>query len=350
MFLVKKSQRGTSILEGTNTMLYEIGKAAALIFIAELGDKTQILAMTFALQYAVGQVLTGVALGAFFNHGLAVIIGAYLAHIIPLSTIRLGSALLFLVFGLWTLRSTDDDGHGAKKISASPVLVVALAFFIGELGDKTQLTAIALASHAAFPWAILIGTVLGMVLTSLAAILVGSRLGERIPDLALKLISSAVFIGFGLFHLAQTVPVRFLTISNAILVLGPLTALVMYLVIPLLRERRQGQAPSGAFKDAAGHLRALDQALNELCLHEKVCRNEHCPVGYCKRLIKEELYVGTSNRSLNHRRFRVRKPYVKKDQVFDVSKVEGVLRLLEKTHLDPATYKELKENVEKLKR
>ena len=74
-------------------------KASLLIFLAELGDKTQILAMAFALQYSVRQVLLGVALGAFLNHGLAVIVGSYLAHLIPLSTIRLASALMFLGFG-----------------------------------------------------------------------------------------------------------------------------------------------------------------------------------------------------------------------------------------------------------
>ncbi|HBN94769.1 MAG TPA: hypothetical protein DDZ66_00590 [Firmicutes bacterium] len=331
-------------------MLYEIGKAAGLIFIAELGDKTQILAMTFALQFSVGQVLTGVALGSFLNHGLAVIIGAYLAHIVPLSAIRFGSALLFLGFGLWTLRSTDDEGHGANRAFTSPVLVVALAFFLGELGDKTQLTAIALASNALFPWAILAGTVLGMVLTSLVAILVGSKLGERIPDFSLKLISSAVFIGFGLFHLAQTVPDRFLTVPNAILFLGFLAALLMSLLIPLFRERRQAVVKPGTFKAVAGHLQALDKALDELCLHEKMCRNEHCPVGYCRRLIKEELYLSAHDRSQGHKRFQVRKPYVKKDQVFDTRRVEEVLRLLEKAHLNPATYREVKENVEKLKR
>lgn len=329
-------------------MLYEIGRSAALIFIAELGDKTQILAMTFALQYSVRQVLSGVALGSFLNHGLAVIIGAYLAHIIPLSTIRLASAVLFLGFGLWTLRNEDDEDTATERTLASPVLVVALAFFLGELGDKTQLTAIALASNTALPWAVLFGTVLGMVLTSLAAIIVGSKLGARIPDFTLKLVSGAVFIAFGLFHLAQTVPAQFLTIPNAILFLGALAVVIGFMVRGLFAERQRVKVIPGSLRAVAGQLHALDQALNALCLHEEVCRNENCPVGYCKRLIKEELYPGSAGIK-GPKRSLVRQPYVKKGQVFDAERVAEVLRLLERANLSPEIYRELKANFEKLK-
>ncbi|NLL41731.1 MAG: TMEM165/GDT1 family protein [Firmicutes bacterium] len=330
-------------------MLSEIGRAAALIFIAELGDKTQILAMTFALQFSMVQVLTGVALGSFLNHGVAVIIGAYLAHIIPLSAVRLSSALLFLVFGLWNLRSSDDDEHHTRRIFSNPILVVALAFFLGELGDKTQLTAIALSSSSQFPWAILAGTVLGMVLTSLAAIVIGSKLGERIPDFALKLISSAVFIGFGFFHLVQTVPPEFLTVPNVTLFSGVLLAMIMYLAIPLFKARKLAPAGTRNFKTAARHLHALDRALNELCLHEDICRNEYCPVGYCRQLIKEELYLGGSGEKPPRGRFQIRKPYIKKEQAFNVARIDEVLQLLEKADLAPRTYQEIKENLEKLR-
>lgn len=330
-------------------MLSEIGRAAALIFLAELGDKTQILAMTFALHFSVAQVLTGVALGSLLNHGVAVIIGAYLAHVIPLSAVRLSSALLFLAFGLWNLRSGDEDEHHNHRMFTSPVLVVALAFFLGELGDKTQLTAIALASNAQFPWAVLAGTVLGMVLTSLAAIVVGSKLGERIPEFALKLISSAVFIGFGLFHLVQTVPPELLTLPNAALFSAVLLGAIMYLAVPLFKARKLALEQTGTFATAARQLNALDWALNELCLHEETCRNQNCPVGYCKQLIKEELYRGGSEEKPPRTRFQIRKPYVRKGQVFNTARIDEVLKLLEKADLSPGTYREVKENLEKLR-
>ena len=330
-------------------MLTEIGKAAALIFLAELGDKTQILAMAFALQFSVGQVLAGVALGSFLNHGLAVIIGAYLAHVIPLSMIRFGSAFLFLAFGLWTLRPEDPDEHGTRRASGNPILVVTLAFFLGELGDKTQLTAIALASNAVFPWAILCGTVLGMVITSFAGIIVGSKLGERIPDFALKLLSGAVFIGFGLFHLSQTVPERHLTVPNIVALLAVLIGLTGALIVPLLRARRLAPAGSGALKTVASQLHALDQALNHLCLNEESCRGQNCPVGYCKRLVMEELNANDSGGRVSKRR-PIRQPFVKRDQVFDAGIVDEALQLIQNANLRPDLYQELKTNIEKLKR
>lgn len=330
-------------------MFSEIGKAAVLIFLAELGDKTQILAMAFALQFSVRQVLAGVALGSFLNHGLAVIIGAYLAHIIPLTMIRFGSAFLFLGFGLWTLRPEDPGEHGTRKASGHPILVVTLAFFLGELGDKTQLTAIALASNAVFPWAILCGTVLGMVITSFVGIIVGSKLGERIPEFALKLLSGAVFIGFGLFHLSQTVPERYLTVPNITVFLAVVIGLTGALVIPLLRTRRLVPAGSGALRTVASQLQALDRALNHLCLNEETCRGQNCPVGYCKRLVMEELNANDRGAKVSRRRL-TREPFVKRDQVFDAGAVDEALRLIKNANLHPTLYQELRTNIEKLKR
>ena len=152
-------------------MVREYVQAALLIFAAEMGDKTQLLAMAFALQFTIGQVLGGVALGSLLNHGLAVALGAYVSHVVPLELIRLIAACGFLAFGLWTLANGGEEDSIHTPSQGHPVLVVALAFFIGELGDKTQLSAIALSSNAVYHWAILAGTVTGMILTSLVGIL-----------------------------------------------------------------------------------------------------------------------------------------------------------------------------------
>lgn len=326
-------------------MIHEMGKATLLIFLAELGDKTQILAMAFALQFSVRQVLAGVAVGSFLNHGLAVIIGAYLAHIIPISTVRLGSALLFLAFGLWNLRSTSEteDGNAQRK-QMHPILVVALAFFLGELGDKTQLTAIALSSNALFPGAILAGTVLGMVLVSLGGIFVGTKLGDRIPELALKLISSFVFIGFGLFHLSQTVPARFLTATYILPFLAVLVAIILFFIIPPMRQKPEERLAIGKFRRVAAELHALDQVLNQICLGDEECREDRCPVGYCKRLIKEELKGTKDYRG----RFPVIKPYVKRNQRFDEYQLKKALSILDQVELNPVVYKEIRKSLEKL--
>ncbi|HHY15971.1 MAG TPA: TMEM165/GDT1 family protein [Firmicutes bacterium] len=323
-------------------MFHEMVKAACLIFLAEMGDKTQLLAMAFALRFSIGQVLVGVALGAFLNHGLAVMIGAYLGAALPLEVIKLGSAVLFLCFGVWTLFSRTGPEEEEKRMRGNPVLVVALAFFIGELGDKTQLTAIALASGSQHAWAVLSGTVLGMVLTSLVGIIVGAKLGERIPEFALRLISGGVFIGFGLFHLEQSVQSGLIDVGRAGLILViPLFMLLFFIIPPLRLPRRTTN-----LKEAARRLHALERALDDLCLAETRCRGKHCPVGYCRQLVKEALADNMNGRA----RFQIVEPYLKNEQHFDPAKVEQVWAMLE--NLDPgdALYPELRANLEKIRR
>src|SRR5690606_22932798 len=146
---------------------------------AEMGDKTQILAMAFATQYQVKKVLMGVFLGSLLNHGIAVALGSYLSSVIPINTIQIIAGISFVGFALWTLKNDDDDEEeGDSKGKFGPVFTVAMAFFIGELGDKTQLTAITLSVDASYPVFILLGTVSGMILTSSLGIYVGSKIGN----------------------------------------------------------------------------------------------------------------------------------------------------------------------------
>ena len=323
-------------------MFYETIKAAALIFLAEMGDKTQLLAMAFALRYSVKQVLLGVAAGSFLNHGLAVLIGYYLGSALPLGLIKLGSAALFLCFSVWGLFAQSTSDEEDRSFNGSPILAVALAFFLGELGDKTQLTAVALASSAQSAGAVLLGTVTGMVLTSLVGIAVGVRLGERIPEFALKLISSGVFIAFGFFHLIQAVLSGLINPAQAGLVLlAPLVLLLILLLPPL----RQSRSEATDLKGVARRLKVLDQALNELCLAEERCRGKRCPVGYCKKIVKETL-AGNNN---GQKPIQLIEPYLRKGQCFDEQKVARVWSLLETLDPDSALYQELKSNLEKLR-
>ena len=129
-------------------MFQEILKAFTLIFIAEMGDKTQILAMAFATRYPVKKVLLGIGIGAFLNHGLAVLLGSLLSNFIPINTLQLVAGIAFVGFAIWSLKIEEDDEEETPKFQLGPVVTIALAFFIGELGDKTQLTAITLASDS----------------------------------------------------------------------------------------------------------------------------------------------------------------------------------------------------------
>lgn len=219
-------------------MITEFIRALFLIFMAEMGDKTQILAMSFATQFSVESVLLGVFIGSFLNHGLAVILGTYLSSIIPVNFIQILAGFLFIGFALWTLYDEDEEDESSRKSRFGPVLTVALAFFIGELGDKTQLTAITLSIDARYPLFILLGTVTGMVLTSVLGIYVGSKLGDKIPEFTLRIISAAIFMFFGVSKLYSTLPKDFITISNVLIFLLLITTSTYMILKKSLRKRK----------------------------------------------------------------------------------------------------------------
>ncbi|MCT4542621.1 MAG: TMEM165/GDT1 family protein [Vallitalea sp.] len=192
-------------------MLVELIKAFSLIFIAEMGDKTQIMAMAFATRFKVKQVLVGIFLGSLLNHGLAVIFGNYLCRFIPTSTIQMIAGFAFVGFALWTLKIEEDTSNeNDNNKSFGPVLTVATAFFIGELGDKTQLTAITLSADAQYPLLILFGCVFGMLITGALGILVGKKIGNKMPKSLIKVLSASIFMLFGLAKLFMTVPAYYL--------------------------------------------------------------------------------------------------------------------------------------------
>lgn len=271
-------------------MISEMIKAFLLVFIAEMGDKSQIIAMTFATQYKKRDVLAGVAIAAILNHGLAIVLGRYLSKVIPLNFVQVLAGFVFIIFGLLSLKDEDLDDFNENK-SLGPISTVALAFFIGELGDKTQLTAMTLASEAASPLFILIGTTSAMVTTSALGILVGSKIGDKIPDLSIKVVSSIVFIVFGIIKLYDVLPSIYLTglnISIFILVVG---ILEIYLIGRLTKGRQVTTSP---MKEAAKNLytqtETLKKSLDSICLGDDVCgtcSGNSCLIGFIRFIIKE---------------------------------------------------------------
>ncbi len=275
-------------------MIQEILKAFMLIFIAEMGDKTQILAMAFATRYPVRKVLAGIGIGAFLNHGLAVILGSYLSQIVPISTIQMVAGAAFVGFALWTLKSDEDDDEEEPKFQFGPVATVALAFFLGELGDKTQLTAITLAADASYPFMILVGTVSGMIATGALGIIVGKKLGDKIPELGIKLIAATVFLFFGIQKLLQTVPKQYINPTSLIIFFGVLILTVFFMVRKLFQDRRLGiqselKAKSKMLHDYYQH---LQKDLENICMGPKfcnACQGHQCAIGHAKQIIHKSL-------------------------------------------------------------
>lgn len=188
----------------------------SLIFVvlAEMGDKTQLLAMAFATRYPWQTVMWGVFAATVCNHLFAVIVGNYLTTVIPLNYIQIAAAISFIIFGLWTIKG--DELHGEDKSRGySPFWTVAIAFFIAEMGDKTQLATIALAAKFNEIIPVWLGTTAGMLVADAIGIIIGIVLGRRIPERAVKWTAALIFIGFGIAGLYQYMPQGFWSVPMA---------------------------------------------------------------------------------------------------------------------------------------
>lgn len=182
----------------------------SFVVLAEMGDKTQLLAMAFATRYKASVVLWGVFWATAANHLFAVVVGNYLTHFIPIQYIQIAAAISFILFGLWTIRGDELEGED-KRFSFSPFWTVAVAFFIAEMGDKTQLATVALAAKYQSIIPVWLGTITGMMIADAIGIVAGIVIGKRIPERAVKWFAAVIFIVFGMVGLYQYLPPSSLT-------------------------------------------------------------------------------------------------------------------------------------------
>lgn len=192
---------------------YPFFLAFFLIFLSELGDKTQLLVLSFSSKVRTASILLGVALGSFFSHGIAILFGTALGnlenpffhHILQFITY-----LSFLFFGLLTLFSKEKEETNTNRgiLGKLPflrfhyVFVIAFSIAIGELGDKTFLASLGLG--IGYPFSklpLVLGAILGMVASDSLAILFGKFLSHKVSTQKMNLLSGLLFLGFGTFGL-----------------------------------------------------------------------------------------------------------------------------------------------------
>ena len=174
----------------------------ALVFLAEMGDNTQLVALGLATRYKPSTVLAGITLATAIIHLFSVWVGGLIGDFIPMMWIKVVAGLSFLGFAAWTLRGDEDDGSAHKEPPFGPLLTTTIIFFLAELGDKTQLMTISLATHGPFipTW---IGSTVGMVLADGLAIAAGLVLGKSIPEHKIKMVAVGAFILFGILTLVD---------------------------------------------------------------------------------------------------------------------------------------------------
>jgi putative Ca2+/H+ antiporter (TMEM165/GDT1 family) len=173
--------------------------STGVVALAEVGDKTQLLAFVLAARFRRPlPIVAGILLATLFNHGIAGALGAWITTAVDPLVLRWVLGVSFVAMAVWTMipdRIEDDEARVAQRLGVFGATLVA--FFLVEMGDKTQIATIAMAAH--FPSAILVvaGTTLGMLIADVPAVFVGERLAARIPMRLVHAIAALVFLGLG---------------------------------------------------------------------------------------------------------------------------------------------------------
>lgn len=174
--------------------------STGIVALAEIGDKTQLLALLLAARYRKPiPIILGILVATLANHLLAAAVGYQVAQLFSASTLLWILAASFLAVAAWTLvpDSLDDDGNLAAKYG--PFIATLIAFFIAEMGDKTQVATVMLAAQFEYFWMVVCGTTLGMLLANAPVVLVGNVAAEHLPLKLIRGFAAASFLVFALY-------------------------------------------------------------------------------------------------------------------------------------------------------
>ena len=177
--------------------------AFVLIFLAELGDKTQLTCLTLACQFPPKQVFLGSLLGILLIDGLSIILGASITAFIPPTIIMLTAGFIFLAFGVQTLRSKNDNTIKDPNSSRNPIITSFYMMALGELGDKTQIASIALAAEIGIESAFL-GVMSAFIVLIALGVFLGAKVFSRLPRRWVTVGSAAFFMIMGALSILST--------------------------------------------------------------------------------------------------------------------------------------------------
>lgn len=179
--------------------------STAVVALAEIGDKTMLLAIVLAARLrAPWQILAGILAATLANHGLAALVGSEVAGLIDAPWFRTAVAIGFIAMAAWTLvpdKLEDDEESITRR--GGPFLTTLVAFFLVEMGDKTQIATIALGAQYNDVLTVAAGTTLGMMLANAPAVFLGEELVKRVSLKATRIAAALLFLVLGLWQLAD---------------------------------------------------------------------------------------------------------------------------------------------------
>lgn len=173
----------------------------AVIFIAELGDKSQLMAMAFASRYRFWTVVGAITAATAIVHLASVALGSLVGVALPMGPVSVLAGVAFLAFGIWTLRGDTlrrEDVSRLDRSTRSAFVAITVAFFLAELGDKTMLATVTLATTEGW-FGVWVGSTFGMIAADVLAIAVGTVLGRNLPERVIKIGAAVLFFAFGVW-------------------------------------------------------------------------------------------------------------------------------------------------------
>ncbi|WP_217628041.1 TMEM165/GDT1 family protein [Nitrosospira sp. Nsp13] len=183
-------------------MLEAFFTSTLLVALAEIGDKTQLLSFVLAAKLRRPYpIMAGIFVATLLNHALAASIGAWLASLISPQSLNWIVGLSFIGFGLWALKPDTLD-ENPRIFSAGVFVTTLVAFFVAEMGDKTQFATVALAARYDALTAVVLGTTLGMMLANAPAVWIGEALADRINMKWVRWFAAASFLLMGIWSLS----------------------------------------------------------------------------------------------------------------------------------------------------
>lgn len=173
--------------------------STGVVALAEIGDKTQLLAFILAARFKKPvPIILGILCATVVNHGLAGALGAWITSIVTPEILRWVLGASFIGMAIWTLIPDEIEAEETKAAKRFGVFGATLiTFFLAEMGDKTQIATIAMAAHYATPLLVVIGTTLGMLIADVPAVFVGDKLASTIPMKLVHCIAAAIFALLG---------------------------------------------------------------------------------------------------------------------------------------------------------
>jgi putative Ca2+/H+ antiporter (TMEM165/GDT1 family) len=174
-----------------------------VVGLAEIGDKTQILSLMLAARFLRPlPIIFGILFATIANHAAAGLVGTFFGSLLTGPWMRWILGISFLSVAVWALFPDKYEGNDKAISRAGAFTATLVAFFLAEIGDKTQIATIGLAARFELFYPVVIGTTLGMMLANIPVVLIGDRIADKLPVKAIRITAAVVFAGLGAFTLA----------------------------------------------------------------------------------------------------------------------------------------------------